>query len=267
MKKTAYQKLNETEYFHWWNVGRRRILERALRRHVPANATGLRILDVGCGTGGNMLFLGKFGQVTGLDINNDALAFSRNKGFSALFKGEAEKIPFQNSSFDIISTLDCIEHIEDDRAALREISRILKNTGTLLLTVPAHTWLWSRHDEALHHKRRYTGKDLREKIESAGFKIVEMSHFVVPAIPFLLFQKTVRGIKKHYCTKKEDDIDTYDYLLPRPLNALLIGWLAFECAAMRIFPIPFGSSLLVIARKESREGGTQYNAQDFPSRK
>ena len=249
MEKIEYQRLHEREYIHWWNIGRRRVLEAALARNLKFSPTERKVLDVGCGAGGNILFLKKFGRVTGFDISEEALSFSSDKGFSQLVLGRAEKMPFPNGSFGIVSALDCIEHIEDDEATLQEAYRVLKDDGTLLLTVPAHRWLWSRHDEALHHKRRYTTKDLRRKIQDAGFALQEITHFVVPAIPFLLLQKIIRKIKKTLFPNREEVIDTYDVLLPSFLNESLIAWLAIEKAVMKRVPIPFGSSLLVVARK------------------
>ena len=249
MEKIEYQRLHEREYIHWWNIGRRRVLEAALARNLKFSPTERKVLDVGCGAGGNILFLKNFGRVTGFDISEEALSFSSDKGFSQLVLGRAEKMPFPNGSFGIVSALDCIEHIEDDGAALQEMHRVLKDDGILLLTVPAHRWLWSRHDEALHHKRRYTEKELRGKIQSRGFVLQEITHFVVPAIPFLLFQKSMRKIKKTLFPNRKEIIDTYDVLLPPPLNRALVMWLAVERMVMEKFPIPLGSSLLVVARK------------------
>lgn len=249
MEKIEYERLYNRERVYWWNIGRRRILEAALRRRAPAPAASLDVLDVGCGAGGNILFLKSFGRVAGLDISDEALKFSRREPFVALVRGSAEALPFPDKSFDVVSILDCIEHLEDDARALRECRRVLKNDGVLLLTVPAHQWLWSRHDEALHHKRRYTRRELGKKVRNAGFEIQEMSHFVIPAIPFLLLKKSIRRVKKTLFPNTAEIIDTYDVILPRFLNNTLIGWLAFERLCMRFFPLPIGSSLVVVARK------------------
>lgn len=249
MEKIEYQRLHEREYIHWWNIGRRRVLEAALSRHFKSSSAEQKVLDVGCGAGGNILFLKNFGQVTGLDISEEALRFSRKEPFANLVLGNAETLPFPDASFDVVSILDCIEHLEDDRKALHECRRVLKKDGVLLLTVPAHKWLWSRHDEALHHKRRYTRGELKKKIENAGFSVRELSHFVIPAIPFLLLKKCIRVIKKVLFPKKQEIIDTYDVLLPPFLNSALILWISIEKMLMRFFSLPLGSSLLAVARK------------------
>lgn len=251
MEKIEYERLYKRERTYWWNIGRRRILEMALRRHIPVNSAALEVLDVGCGAGGNILFLKNFGRVTGLDISEEALKFSRAEAFKDLVLGQAEALPFSDMSFGVVSILDCIEHLDDDLRALRECKRMLKDGGVLLLTVPAHQWLWSRHDEALHHKRRYTRSELEKKVRDAGFEIREISHFVIPAIPFLLFKKSVRRIKKMIHPNRKEIVDTYDVTLPRFLNKALIAWLALERVVMRYISIPLGSSLVVVAKKKA----------------
>ena len=248
MEKIEYQRIYERESFFWWFVGRRHILEEALRRIISTITKDLDILDIGCGAGGNILFLKKFGRVTGLDVSEEALKFSQDKGFSKLLLGKAEALPVPDKSFNIVSILDCIEHIDDDMKALHECERVLKKDGVLLLTVPAHRWLWSRHDEALHHKKRYTKSELISKIEVAGFVVQEISHFVIPAIPFLLFQKSMCRIKKVFYPRRKEIIDTYDVLLPSFLNKSLILWLNFENLIIKKISIPFGSSILLVAK-------------------
>ena len=206
------------------------------------------ILDIGCGAGGNIKILGEFGSVTGLDISEEALKFARTHGvFKDLILGDAEYLPFPDGAFDLVSAFDVLEHVPDDRKAITEIFRVLKRGGYALITVPAHRWLWSRHDEALHHLRRYTTNELRGKLAHAGFRVVEHSHFVIPAILFLLFKKMVRRIRKVW--GMEEAIDTYDTILPSWLNRILIFWLSIEKALMRVMPIPAGSSLVMIGQK------------------
>lgn len=247
METIEYRRLFEREEFYWWNIGRREILKSELERHLVSKR-GLSILDVGCGAGGNIKILGEFGAVTGLDISEEALKFAKTRGvFKNLVQGNAERLPFPDNTFDLISALDVLEHVPDDQQALREIFRVLKKGGLALITVPAHRWLWSRHDEALHHLRRYTTDELREKLRKAGFRVAEHSHFVVPAIFFLVFQKILRRIRK--IREAQETIDTYDIILPPWLNRALIGWLFAEKIVIRFIPLPAGSSLFMIAQK------------------
>lgn len=249
MEKIEYQRLADREHFYWWNVGRRSILEEALRRHLVTNNQNLDVLDIGCGPGGNLLFLERFGFVTGLDISKEALRLARDKNFKKLVQGSAETLPFPDASFNVVSILDVLEHVNDDEGTLGEIARVLKKDGVLLLTVPAHRWLWSRHDEALHHKRRYAAAELRRKIARAGLQRVEMSHFVIPGVPALFVREALRKTGRYLSPNGEEKVDTYNIILPPFLNRLLILWLTGEKHVMKIFPIPVGSSLLLIAKK------------------
>ncbi len=249
MEKIEYKRLNDRAKFHWWNIGRRSILEKFLRINIGNKTNNLEILDIGCGAGENIMFLNKFGNVSGIDISEEALKFSKDKGYSKLIIGNAEKVEEPDSSYDIVSLLDVVEHLDDDVAALNHASRVLKKDGTLLLTVPAHKWLWSMHDKALHHRRRYTNKDLTKKITNAGFEIQKISHFVMPAIPFLLLKKMIHFFNTKI-RKKSHEVDTYDVILPKKLNSILIQWLSFERFLMKYISLPFGSSLMVVANKK-----------------
>lgn len=247
MELKEYKNLASREDFFWWNVGRRRILKDVLLRHVASRP--LKILDVGCGPGGNILFLGAFGEVTGLDASDEALAFAQKRGFARTVKGEGGALPFGDETFDVVSLLDVLEHIEDDAQTLREIVRVLKPGGLALITVPAYPWMWSEHDEALHHRRRYRAKELRAKVERAHFAIKEFSYFVFPSIPFRIVKLCVRKTKTLVGIKEEKVLKTDDVMLPPFLNSLFIAWLELERGFMKFFSLPFGSSLLVLARK------------------
>lgn len=245
-----HKRLHERETSYWWHVGRRRILDSALREFV-ADSRACRILDIGCGAGSNALFLRRYGVVTGLDISEEALSLSKHKGFTELVLGSAVALPFPDNSFDIISLLDVIEHIENDEEALLQAFRVLKNGGSLLLTVPAHPWLWSLRDEVFDHKRRYTGGELRQKLIRTGFVLQKESHFVILGVPFLLVRNMLRRVKKMFFPHYEEEVGTYDPILPNALNALLLLWLSGEEILMRYAPIPLGSSLLAVATKPS----------------
>ena len=248
MELIEYKNLAFREKFFWWNVGRRRILRDVLRRNL-VYSSGLKILDVGCGPGGNMLFLKDFGEVTGLDASDEALVYAREFSYRDLVLGSATDIPFSENSFDCVVALDVIEHIEDDRKAFSEMFRVLKPGGVLLLTVPAYQWMWSSHDEVLHHKRRYQKKELHVKIKGAGFLIVEASHFVFPSIPFRAGRLLIQKIRSSFGASAPKAPQTDDVLLPVFLNTIFIFWLTLERYFIKVFPLPWGSSLLVLAKK------------------
>jgi len=246
MELIEYQRLYEREKFYWWNVGRRKILRDILERYLPKKPSRMSILDFGCGAGGNILVVKDFGEVTGLDISTEALKFSSDKGFKKLILGDATNLPFDAASFDLVMALDVLEHIWDDRRALSEIKRVLRPGGSLLITVPAHRWLWSEHDEALHHLRRYKSSELRDKLREKGFIIKKESHFVFSAIPFFLFHKLKRFILTLMGIRRP--ADTLDIIQPPLINNLLLRWLDIERFFMRYRAIPAGSSLLMFCR-------------------
>ena len=242
MQQEEYEKLYKFENFYWWHLGRREILKKILRRFLERKRNN--ILEIGCGTGGNLKILGEFGNVSGLDNSKEALSFCGERGFTNLILSKAEEINLPSESFDLVAALDVLEHIEDDEKTMREVQRLLKNGGLFLATVPAYSFLWSAHDELVHHKRRYRDSELSKKLKTAGFDVVKISHiifFIFPAI--LLF----RIIEKIFFPKKKKS--TAYVMLPKFLNQFFIYLLKLESILLRYFNLPFGTSVIVIARK------------------
>ena len=135
------------------------------------------MLDAGCGTGRNMLEFAVLGTAAGVDVSPDAVEFCRRRGIEGVQVGEVEALPFEDASFDLILATDVLEHVEDDLVALREMRRVAASGGHLLATVPAYRWLWSQHDHAYHHFRRYTLRRLRERVLAGGWEPVAWSYF------------------------------------------------------------------------------------------
>ncbi|MDQ6787087.1 MAG: class I SAM-dependent methyltransferase, partial [Acidobacteriota bacterium] len=173
MQQHTYAIMNRVEDSHWWYVGRREILESFLQQIVQTirnPQSAIRILDVGCGTGGNLEMLGKFGAAEGVDVSDDALEFCRSKGLT-VHKGLAESLPFADESFDVVTALDVVEHLDDDIAGLEEMRRVLKAGGRTLIFVPAFMWLWGVQDDVSNHRISYTKKQITGRLEKAGFEI------------------------------------------------------------------------------------------------
>ncbi len=244
MEAHEYKRIARRESFYFWHIGRREILHEALSR-VLGTRKDLKILDYGCGPGGNILFLKDFGRVSGADISQTALDFAETRGFEKLIKVSDHTVPFPDASFDIIASLDVFEHIDVDEAAMRECFRVLKPGGVLLTTVPAHNWLWGAHDVVLHHFRRYSRSEILKKLRGAGFEIVEWSHFVTTAVPINYLRRTFDILFK----KEGDKIDTYDIEFSPAVNSILLFILRLEKMFIRFLPIPAGSSIFVAARK------------------
>ena len=150
---------HQAEDRHWWYRGRRTVIERVMDElDLPPDA---RILDAGCGSGRNMIELARRGPVTGIELSQTSVDLARARNVGEVISGSVLDMPFADASFDLAVSLDVIEHLEDDLAALRELRRTVAPGGALLVTVPAYQWLWSGHDEINHHHRRYTRRTLQ----------------------------------------------------------------------------------------------------------
>src|SRR2546422_3243630 len=172
MQMHTYAILREVEGKHWWYLGRRRIMASFVGRIALKlrrdNDAPPRILDVGCGTGGNLEMLSEFGAVEGVDVSHDAVEFCRARGVAPVRQAAAEDLPYDDESFDLVTGFDVIEHLDDDVAGLREMRRVLRPDGRALLFVPAFMFLWGVQDDISHHRRRYTVPDLKRRLSEAG---------------------------------------------------------------------------------------------------
>src|SRR4029079_5964860 len=148
MQAHHYPILYQVEERHWWYVGRRRIIQSLVQKICTTlNTSNPRILDVGCGTGANLKILATHGQAEGVDISQQAVDFCRERGLESVKLGAAEDLPYENDSFDLVTALDVVEHLDDDVAGLREMRRVLRRDGRLLLFVPAFMFLWGVQDD------------------------------------------------------------------------------------------------------------------------
>jgi SAM-dependent methyltransferase len=233
---------HRVEDSHWWYRGRRRVLEQALTRvALPAPA---RILDAGCGSGRNMLELARYGEVAGVELSGTSATLARERGVGEVVEGSVLEMPFAADSFDLAVCLDVIEHLEDDRAALREMRRVLAPGGALLVTVPAYQWLWSGHDEINHHHRRYNRATLLAAAREAGWSCAFATYFNSLLLPVAI---ALRALDRVNPKTTESSLDLW--VPPAPLNWLLRQPLNLEAAAIgRGRAIPAGLSLLAVFR-------------------
>lgn len=243
-----YQKMYELEDYYWWFVARRKLclqmIEEFVRSYEGRNKK-MVILDAGCGTGAMLLELQKLGQVFGVDESPEAIEFCRRKGLVNLYNYNLTNLEgFPGERFDVIIALDVLEHIEDDISALKELHRVCAHGGGLIITVPAYGFLWSEHDEALDHKRRYAAPELRNKLHRAGFKIQKISYVItILFFPIFLFRFW------QSLTKNSLRPSTKHIILPQFLNNLLICLLDLEKFVLKFMNLPFGVSIVCIARK------------------
>ena len=243
MKEHTYPIMFRIEQSHWWYAGRRKILasfiEDICRRVTDRRP---RILDVGCGTGANLLMLSQFGDAEGVDISEDALAFCRERGLANVKLGAAEKLPYDDGTFDLVTALDVVEHLDDDLSGLVEMRRVLRPGGRVLLFVPTFMFLWGVQDDVSNHRRRYRLPELQRVLEQAGFEIERMTYANITFfLPILLVRKLMRltGIK----AESENNINV------SALNGVLGSLLGAENVVLRHMNIPFGVSGLCVARK------------------
>lgn len=241
MQAEEYGRMFQFETDYWWFVGRRRLVMRLLEPCLKSGSGWL--LDAGCGTGALLTELQQQARhVVGLDLEPLALRYARQRGEFALVQARLEALPFRSNTFDAITALDVLEHLPDDRPALRELRRVLKPDGVLIITVPAYRFLWSKHDIALHHYRRYTARELRARLHEAGFEVRKLSYAVsLLFVPILLFRWLDR-------LRRTPPAAT---LVPvgKRLNRWLIQLQDWESRLLQRVNLPFGVSLVAVACK------------------
>ena len=243
MQKYLYTDLYNLEETHWWHKAKRELVSYFIRHNLSRkNST---ILDVGCGTGKNLATFSEYGKVWGIDSANEAITFCKKRGFNNVTIGNVEKMPYKKNSFDLITALDVLEHV-DETKALKEINRVLGKDGILIITVPAFQWLWSRWDEVLHHKRRYTEKTLQKVLKNNKFEIVKISYiYSFLLLPILI----IRTLKKLFYK----DYYPSDFQLSNKITNYFLTIIAnIERVFIRNHKIPFGTSLIVVAKRTNK---------------
>jgi SAM-dependent methyltransferase len=250
MKPDEFQALVDHDERHWWFVGRRAVLHAALGRlDVPAGAS---VLDAGCGSGRTMDDLRRYGSVRGFDLNPLGVEHAQGRGHEDVTVARVEEVPFPDASFDLVTCLDVIEHTPDDVASLRELLRVTRPGGRLVVTVPAYPSLWSAHDEANEHYRRYRRSGLRRAGEAAGWEPGAWTYFnsllFVPAAAVRLGERLRRPERRRSRPQTELTPSALDGVLAWPLRleAKLVG---------RGVSLPFGLSLLMAFRRPDTGAG------------
>ena len=240
MNRDEYEKTYRTEKSFWWFVAKRRLVERWVARCL-ADGPG-RVLDLGCGTGANLEALARQSEAYGLDSESAALECASRRRLPGLVAGLAGGIPFAADAFAVVTALDLLEHLEDDRRVLAEVFRVLRPGGWFLITVPAYPWLWGAHDLALGHCRRYRRAELAQKLSAAGFRPTRVVHFFGLFFPLML---PVRLGQKRWGSPEE----TISYEPWPPLNRLLLAAAGAEIRLLDRRSLPFGTTLVGLAQK------------------
>jgi 2-polyprenyl-3-methyl-5-hydroxy-6-metoxy-1,4-benzoquinol methylase len=244
MDRAVFDRMAELDEEHWWFEARRRILSAVIRRivRVPEKA---RVLEVGCGTGHNLAMLGQFGRLDACELDDSARSLASQRLGRAVRNVRLPDLStFKPSSYDLIALLDVLEHVPNDQEAVKAIRGLLRPGGALLLTVPANKWMWSAHDVAHHHFRRYSRGQLKAVLKQAGFEIQTLSFFNTLLFPLIAVARIVG---------KASGKEAADDSLPSgPVNAMLRGVFGLEAGLVGRVPMPFGVSLVAVARRPAR---------------
>lgn len=257
MRPENYGIIFDVEDDHWWFVGRRAVvfaqIEDALKFVVPPSGgsttqayntppTNRQVLDIGCGTGATMDHLRQYGEVQGIDLAMIPLGFSRRRGHQRTMCASATELPFADESFDLVTALDVIEHLEDDVAGLSEIRRVLKTGAPAVIYVPAFQALWGPNDDQSGHKRRYRLPQLQAAAERAGLKVerISYSNFAM-FLPIWLGRKLLNLLGRTEASENR---------INHPLINKLLAWLfSSEANWLRKHRLPFGVSVVCVVRK------------------
>lgn len=240
METREYQMMFEVENTHFWYKGMRIIIKRLLDKYLPKNKK-LKILDAGCGTGRNIMFLKNYGQVSGFDISPHAIKYCKKRGLINIKRCSVDRINLHNNSFDLITCFDVIYHkqVKNYKNVINNFHRILKPGGILLIRVPAFQFLSGSHDKAVHTKHRFNKNELKEILISQKFRIMKISYINFFLFPFIAISRIV--IKS-----KNSDVKKINFFL----NYLLIFPLWIESLIIKYIDFPYGVSVVAICQKK-----------------
>ncbi|HEX2324971.1 MAG TPA: class I SAM-dependent methyltransferase [Chloroflexota bacterium] len=259
MNPAEYEAMYRLEDRLWWYTGMRRITAAALGKRLSGAAGPLRILDAGCGTGGNLAWLTRvWGRAWGVDLSPLATAYCRRRGLTRVSRASVLELPFAEGTFDLVTSFDVIYHlgVADDVAALREMRRVLRPGGALFVRVPALERLQSHHDVAVHTRQRYRAAELRRKAEAAGLRVERASYANTVLLPLAAVSRLGGRLRSALAgpgpmgPKGGGEVVRSD-VRPAPalLNTLFGAVLGLEAVLLTRIDLPIGLSALVVARR------------------
>ena len=248
MDKATYAAEASVVEWHWWYTNRRTLFLREM--HRAGISPECMVLDVGPGTGTNQRLLQDAGYLSrvGVDINDQAIKYCTEAGLGPLVKGDILELPLADASMDFVVASDIVEHIDDDKAAVDEIGRVLRVGGRELVTVPAFRSLWGLQDEVSHHKRRYRMNEIVQLFQRSGFEIERAYYFnFLLFFPIFLARQVLKFCPRR--PKSENVINS------RWINAVLSVIFNLDCRLAPVLHPPFGVSILLVVRRTDQAGG------------
>ena len=243
MRKTHLTEMRELEDGYWWFIARRRL---AVSLLDDAGLKNARLLDAGCGAGALLAELAARGRAVGVDISAPAIAITAERGLETLVQADVQQLPFGAGAFDAVTLCDVLEHVENDQQAVREAGRVLKPGGAVIITLPALNVLWSNHDEALGHHRRYHPGRTADMLRQAGLDVEKLSFGLFFLFPIAL---ALRPIQRLLSRRQSQPPETGIIRVPAFLNRFLTGLMNVENALIRRLNLPMGISLVAVGRK------------------
>ena len=244
MEVAEYQNMYNAEDTHFYYVSLHKLILRLIKQYAPIKST-LNILDAGCGTGRLAELMSKEGSVTGIDMSDEALKFAKERGVKVQ-KASVMKLPFKDNSFDVITSIDVLYHkaVPDDAKALKELYRVLKPNGIVILRLQAIHWLTNSHDKVVHSKKRYSKREVLKKLIESGFHIEKLSYMNMSLAPLAIgqhiYQKFLPSSKNHSSISETN----------RFINLTAAGILTAENNLLHTTNLPFGLGVIAVARKK-----------------
>ena len=248
MEATSIKEYERLDQYYWWFVGRRKILLSLLKRFFGKKH--IQILDWGCGPGGNYKILSQFGSVTNVDASEEAILACKSKEIINIQLAATLQEFKPQTKFDLDTNFDVLEHIEEDSTFMRDVKNILVPNGYMLVTVPAYQFLWTKLDQVLGHKRRYTKGELIRKFENSGYEIVFASYFVFILSPAFIMYRLIEKCINLVIKKEKNTLNDSVIEFPRLINLVFSLTFSVEAFLMKYISLPFGTSIVVLARRK-----------------
>jgi len=258
MHDAAFRQIQDLERDHWWFRGRRRVYTSILEAHL-GHARPLRVLDVGCGAGGFIESLATLAdEVHAVDVEPAILGRASERSLTSCTRGAAEALPYRDGSFDVVCLFDVIEHVDDDRAALREAFRVVRPGGLVVASVPAYPWLYANNDRVAGHRRRYTRGSLRLLAARSRLRIERLTHTNVVLLPLIApAVLALRALESLHLFGSGSQHTNLSLPLPRFAHRVLEHAFTAELALSSRFDLPFGHSIVMIARRPQTSFGVR----------